>query len=250
MSEEKLFIVGSGSFRPDSPFSEAISFNHVRHHGIPYNLLRDIFNLLIKEELQHLKETPNETISTNLQNFLTLVGLDMKETRQFFKEIQKTLLDPDDEESHLILDFIDTIHSKVAWPGWNILIGPKDRLDDSQGNPEPFHLVKNIPQNRKKLYKAALLVVDSYKAYIESPEDFNKKRNFSKALRNAAESIPNLKSVYENLFTPLEYNENSWIAVESASSSRHSSTDSPSFFRLARQGSFQSNGSSSRPSSR
>jgi hypothetical protein len=108
-----------GAIRPNAPWpaNRAATFNMTRHHILPYNLLRDTWNLLIAA----FTATQLAEARTAIRQFLGVCNHRLPNV--------DTLLDRM-RANHLTVPECNLLAETAVWSAWNIVEGPSLRSDD------------------------------------------------------------------------------------------------------------------------
>jgi hypothetical protein len=106
--------------RPNAPQGwahSAAALNLVWHHVLPYNTLRDVWNLLVNA----FHDTQLPEARTAIRQYLRLCRRSLPDLDALLGRLKKDTLTAWECES---------LASAAVWPAWNIVEGPKSRSDD------------------------------------------------------------------------------------------------------------------------
>lgn len=110
-----------GTVRPNAPitwpFSTAANFNMARHHILPYNTLRDLWNQLV----QTFADTHWPESRLAIRQFLMLCNNRLPDVDPMLEALRR---------GQLTVVQCNVLAETAVWAAWNIVDGPKNRSDD------------------------------------------------------------------------------------------------------------------------
>jgi len=183
--------------RPNAPqWSVGLGAGMDRHHVLPYPWLRESFNQLL---LQHV-ETEWPEARTALYQFLMLCREDWGELEGLLDRLRMENTTQrrtaTAQRARLSVPELNEMQEAVAWPGWDLVEGPKNRTDGPAPlQPDWFRFGLTVEERgRMRALRALAPVLEQFAAAGARPGAGELSR-FGQAMRWARRELGGLAAI-------------------------------------------------------